>query len=81
MCLKKLQLVLGRVENIVGKEENAGYKDFLLFPQCFLKFSFLDALKARIVWKRVNPFPNDKFYTLPNLTSLQMTILNLMKMA
>ena len=24
-----------RVENIVGKEENAGYKHFLLFPQRF----------------------------------------------
>ena len=26
-----------RVENIVGKGENAGYQHFLLFPQCFLK--------------------------------------------
>ena len=25
-------------ENIVGKGENAGYKHFLLFPQCFLLF-------------------------------------------
>ena len=24
-----------RVENIVGKGENAGYQHFLLFPQCF----------------------------------------------
>ena len=24
-----------RVENIVGKGENAGYQYFLLFPQCF----------------------------------------------
>ena len=29
----------------------------------------------------VNPFPNDKFWTLPNSKSLQMTISNLMKMA
>ena len=28
---------LGRVENIVGKGENAGYQHFLLFPQCFQK--------------------------------------------
>ena len=27
--------VFHRVENIVEKEENAGYKHFLLFPQCF----------------------------------------------
>ena len=25
-------------ENIVGKEENAGYQHFLLFPQCFLSY-------------------------------------------
>ena len=25
-------------ENIVGKEGNAGYQHFLLFPQCFLPF-------------------------------------------
>ena len=37
---EKFKLVLGRVENIVGKEENAGYQHFLLFPQCFQKASF-----------------------------------------
>ena len=26
-----------RVENTMGKGENAGYQYFLLFPQCFLK--------------------------------------------
>ena len=26
---------LDRVENIVGKGENAGYQHFLIFPQCF----------------------------------------------
>ena len=31
---EKLKFVLGRVENIVGKGENAGYQHFLLFPQC-----------------------------------------------
>ena len=25
-------------KNIVGKEENAGYQHFLLFPQCFLSY-------------------------------------------
>ena len=33
--IEKLKFVLGRVENIVGKEENAGYQHFLLFPLCF----------------------------------------------
>ena len=34
---EKLEFVLGRVENIGEKAENAGYQHFLLFPQCFLK--------------------------------------------
>ena len=33
---KKIEFVLERVENIMGKEENAGYQHFLLFPQSFL---------------------------------------------
>ena len=32
---EKLKLVVRRVENILGKGENAGYQHFLLFPQCF----------------------------------------------
>ena len=32
---KMMISVLYRVENIVGKGENAGYQHFLLFPQCF----------------------------------------------
>ena len=47
---KKFQFVLGRVENIVGKGENAGYQHFLLFPQCFQKASFSGLLKVEIVW-------------------------------
>ena len=48
-----------RVENIVGKGENAGYWHFLLFPQCFQKLlpqgyqkSGLTGkgFKVRIVW-------------------------------
>ena len=42
---------LGRVENIMGKEENAGYyQHFLLFPQCFQKLSFPEGLKVLIVF-------------------------------
>ena len=33
------------VENIVGKEEIARYEQFLLFPQCFQKLSFVDVSK------------------------------------
>ena len=46
----KLKFVLGLVENIVGKGENAGYQHFLLFPQCFQKSCFLRSLKVGIVW-------------------------------
>ena len=35
---EKLKFVFGRVENIVGKGENAGYQHFLLFLQCFQDF-------------------------------------------
>ena len=33
-----MELFFYRVENIVGKGENAGYQHFLLFPQCFQCF-------------------------------------------
>ena len=47
---QKLEFAVGRVENIVGKGENAGYQHFLLFPQCFQKVSFFGSLKVGIVW-------------------------------
>ena len=45
--------VFNRVENIVGKGENAGDQHFLLFPQCFEKASFPDTSKGVIVWERI----------------------------
>ena len=42
--------VFDRVENNVGKRENAGYHHFLLFPQCFQRDPFLELLKVRIAW-------------------------------
>ena len=47
---EKLKSVSGRVENIVGKGEHAGYQHFLPFPQCFQKNSFSGFLKVGIVW-------------------------------
>ena len=41
---------LGKIENIVGKGENAGHQHFLLFPQCFQKPSVSGSLKVGIVW-------------------------------
>ena len=46
----KLKFLLGTVENIVGKGENAGYKHFLLHPQRFQKASGTRSLKVMIVW-------------------------------
>ena len=37
---KMMISLFNRVGNIVGREENAGYQHFLLFPQCFQKASF-----------------------------------------
>ena len=47
---KKLKFLLDRVEDIVGKGENAGYWQFLLFPRCFQKLSILGLLKVVFVW-------------------------------
>ena len=42
-----INVVFHGVGNIVGKEENAGYQHFLLFPQCFPKAFFLQCVKSR----------------------------------
>ena len=68
---EKLKFLLERVENIVGKGENAGYQYFLLFPQCFQKDSYTGSLKVGIVWKIIfvgNPENGDlhpKFSPFP----------------
>ena len=43
---QKLKFALGRLENIMGKEENAGYQHFLLFPQCFQRASYSRLLNS-----------------------------------
>ena len=45
---QNLKFVLGNVENILGKGENAGYQHFLLFPKCFQKFLCSGSLKVGI---------------------------------
>ena len=47
---QKLKVVLGLVENIVGKGESAADQHFLFFPQCFPKGSYMGSLKVVIVW-------------------------------
>ena len=65
---KILIFVLGRVENIVGKGENAGYQHFLLFLQCFQKLLFQGRQKSGLFGKglmvsRISPSP--KIRSLP----------------
>ena len=48
--LKMMTIVFNRVENIVGKGENAGFQHFLLLPQCFQKAFYSGSLKVGIVW-------------------------------
>ena len=54
---QNLKFVLERIKNIEEKGENAGDQHFSPFLTMFLKPSFLGLF---------NPFPNDKFQTLPN---------------
>ena len=64
---EKLELVLGRIENM-GKGENTGFQHFLLFPQCFQKLSHSGFLKVRIVLLRVNCIKSVQFLdSLPQL--------------
>ena len=43
---KIVTYVFDRVENIMGKGENAGYQHFLLFPRCFQK-AYLRVFKSQ----------------------------------
>ena len=47
---QNVKVVFHRTENIVGKEENAGYQHFLLLPKCFQKAFSSNASKDIIVW-------------------------------
>ena len=67
--------VFDRVENIVGRGENAGYHHFLLFPQCFQKASYPDGSKGVIVWERVNPLPDDRILDWSKLKKIADYIL------
>ena len=47
---QNVKVVFNMIENIVGKEENAGYQHFLLVPQCFQKAFSSSASKVVTVW-------------------------------
>ena len=44
--IQKLKFLYGRLENILGKGENAGYQHFVFFPQCFQKLSIQGSLSS-----------------------------------
>ena len=50
MKVANMEVVLGGIEQIVEKGENAGYQHFLLFPQCFQEVSYTGSLKVGTVW-------------------------------
>ena len=45
----------------MGKGENARYKQFLLFPQCFQKACFPGASKGAIVWECFKGFSDTDY--------------------
>ena len=46
---QNVKVIFHGIENIVGKEENAGHQHFLLFPQCFHTAFSSSASKVFIV--------------------------------
>ena len=48
-----IEFIFDRDVNILGKGENAGFQDFLLFPKYFQKPSSAGFLKVGIVLSRV----------------------------
>ena len=55
---QNIKVVFHRIENIVGKEENAGYQHFPLFPHRFQKAFSSGASKVVIVWYWVKCWHN-----------------------
>ena len=47
---ERVKFVLGRIKNIVGKGENAGYQHFSFSQQCFHEVPYTGSLKVWIVW-------------------------------
>ena len=58
---EKLKFVFGRVGNIVGKEENAGYYHFLLFPQCFRRLLSQGRKKLGLCGKELTLYKMTRF--------------------
>ena len=74
------KFVLDKIQNIVGKEKNAGYQDFLLFPQCFQKALSSGLLKVEM---ESDLYPSNLYYiqkhTTENYYLLNVTVLDWFK--
>ena len=46
-CDTEIKISFGKVENIMGKEENTVYQDLLLILHCFQKLSLPGLLKLK----------------------------------
>ena len=53
---KMMVFVYEKVENIVGKGENAGYQHFLFFQQGFQRAFSTESLKLRIAGKKLGEY-------------------------
>ena len=66
-----LKTVYGRVENFVGKGENAAYQHFLLFPQCFQKSIFWGgSVEVGICGKELNQSTKFCHFVMSNMILL-----------
>ena len=72
----KLKFVLGRIQNILGKGENADYQHFLLFPQCFQKAPCFKVVKGRNHVVKSYPLTDNKILDWSKLKQIADDILN-----
>ena len=71
---QNIKVVFHKIENIVGKEENAGYQHFLLFPQCFQK-AFFSSSVSKVIKCHKGLNPEKTTVTAPKDSKLYNTVL------
>ena len=70
ILIKKLKFIWERVENTVGKGENAGYQHFLLLLQCFQKLSFPEVFKVGLCGKELSLIVICKYFQFEHIVVL-----------
>ena len=73
---KMIIILYDRVENIVGKGENAGYQHFLLFPQCFQKAYSQGCKTSGLCGKELKEFQEsmDRCTGCHNVTDIHVSL-------